>query len=67
MMKDSGAVSSYAAMTQNTWGPQEVYTYAAQGSALSAPISVRITSKSGKVEIASVTRISPNAVFEASS
>ena len=66
-LKDAGAVTSYVAMTYNEWGSQEVYTYSTTGSALVTPISVRITSKSGKVETASITRIAANAVFEASS
>jgi len=64
---DSGAVTSFTAMTYNSWGA-DVYTYATTNSnALVAPILVRITSKSGKVEIASITTIVPNADFLASS
>lgn len=65
-IKDSGDVKSYASMTKNVWGPQEVYTYSTTGSALKTPLSIRVTSKSGAVETVTVSRISPNAVFEAS-
>jgi lytic cellulose monooxygenase (C1-hydroxylating) len=65
-IKDAGKLTSYVAMTANTWGSLVVYTYAPQGSALVAPVSVRITGASGKTAFATITSISPNSVFEAS-
>jgi len=62
-IKDSGVLTSYAAMTSNPWGPLDVYTYDATYSALATPISVRITHNSGLVEIASISTIAPNAGF----
>jgi hypothetical protein len=65
-IKDSGKVTSFSAMLGNNWGSDTVYAYTTQGSALVAPITARVTSKSGKVVTATISSISPNAVFETS-
>jgi len=58
---DSGAVRTYKDMAYNVWG----YSYAAQGSALVAPITVRATSN-GKTITATFSSITPNMAVEAS-
>jgi cellulase len=64
-IKDAGKLTSYVAAKANEWGSEIVYTFTPQGNQLVVPISVRITSASGKVVTATITSISPNAVFEA--
>jgi cellulase len=63
-LKDAGKVSSYKAMIANQWGGI-VYTYSPQGYELVAPISIRLTSASGKSVIATLTQITPGYSFEA--
>jgi cellulase len=60
-LKDSGAVTSYKAMTNNNWA----YTYPAGSTALVAPVTVRITTSSGKTSTATITSITPGAVYNA--
>jgi len=66
-IKDSGRVTAFTTLVANNWGGSEtVYTYTTQGAALVAPISVKVTSKSGKVVTSTVSSITPSAVFESS-
>jgi len=58
---DSGNARTYRAMAPNSWG----YSYAAQGSELVAPITVRVTSN-GKSVTATFSSIRPNLAVEAS-
>ena len=57
-LKDQ-SLNNYVFMQSNDWG----YTYVTQGSALSLPLSVRVTSESGKSGIATITQITPNMAF----
>lgn len=58
-IKDSGAVSSFAPMTNNGWG----WSYSAQGTQLVAPITIRVSSGSKQVT-ATVSAITPNLVAD---
>jgi len=60
-MKDSGSVTSYLQLAYNSWG----YTIPTNGSPFVAPLTLRITSKTGKIVTATVSSITPNAVFSA--
>jgi len=64
-IKDSGVITNFVSMTSNNWG-STVYTYSAQGTAIATPITLKITSKSGKSVTATISQITPNAVIDAS-
>lgn len=57
---DSRTVTSYREMTRNEWG----YSFAAQGSELVAPITIRATAN-GKSVTATFSSITPNMAVEA--
>jgi cellulase len=61
-LKDSGSLTAFAAMTNNQWA----YTYATQGTALVAPLTIRVTSSSGTAVTTTVTSITPGSVLETS-
>jgi cellulase len=61
-LKDSGALTAFTAMTNNQWA----YTFATQGTALVAPLTVRVTSSSGQAVTTTVTSITPGTVLETS-
>lgn len=63
-LKDSGSRSAFAAMTKNDWGSSTVYAFAAEGTQLVAPITVRATSASGKTATATISKISGGATFD---
>jgi cellulase len=63
-LKDSKIVTAFTPMTANAWGALTVYTYSPQGTALLAPLTVQITSSSGKVVQATITSLTTG-VFEA--
>lgn len=57
-LKDAGALSSYVRMTSNSWG----WAYPTQGSSLVTPLTVRVTSNSGKTVTATVSSINSGLV-----
>lgn len=60
-LRDSGAVANFAFLTSTDWG---YYVFDTRGTALVAPITVRVTAESGKSVTGTLSAIAPGAVVD---